>query len=151
MRYGIAVLGALAGALFGAAVWRFATLPDPLIWAGGLASFIAGGLLSFSSSRAAIMLFTCIEGSALVVAGMLALLHDYPQMTEGLTNAVYAACVFAAGAAVGAGGVGDVCAEEAASGGGELVDAGLVRIAHMLPPRACKQSGRSRCSLRSRD
>jgi len=90
MRYAISVLGALAGALFGAAVWRVALLPEPLIWAGGLAGFIAGGLLAFSSARLSIMLFTCMQGSAFVAVGVLSLLHDYPQLTQQVTNAVYA-------------------------------------------------------------
>jgi hypothetical protein len=90
MRYSIALLGGLAGALFGAALWRIATLPDPLIWAGGLAGLVTGALLSFSSGKASIMLFSCTQGSALAVVGALALLHDYPQLTETLTDAIYA-------------------------------------------------------------
>ncbi len=39
----VALLGALAGGVLGAALWRIMTLPDPLIWAGALAGLVAGG------------------------------------------------------------------------------------------------------------
>ena len=36
------------------------------------------------------MLFTSLQGSALIVVGMLALLSDYPDLDRHLTDAVYA-------------------------------------------------------------
>ena len=89
MKYGVSILGALAGAVLGAAFWRVMTLPDPLIWCGALAGLVAGGLLAFSSFKTSILLFTSLQGSVFVVVGVLALLCDYPELTESVTNAVY--------------------------------------------------------------
>jgi len=90
MKFAISLLGALAGGVLGAAVWRIMTLPDPLIWAGALAGLVAGGLLAFSSFKTSIMLFTSLQGSTFIVVGMLALLSDYPDLNRHLTDAVYA-------------------------------------------------------------
>lgn len=90
MKFAISLLGAMAGGVLGAALWRIMTLPDPLIWAGALAGLVAGGLLAFSSFKTSIMLFTSLQGSTFIVVGMLALLSDYPQLDRHLTNAVYA-------------------------------------------------------------
>ena len=90
MKFAISLLGAMAGGVLGAALWRIMTLPDPLIWAGALAGLVAGGLLAFSSFKTSIMLFTSLQGSTLIVVGMLALLIDYPDLDRHLTDAVYA-------------------------------------------------------------
>jgi len=89
-KYAVSLLGAMAGGVLGAALWRIMTLPDPLIWAGALAGLVAGGLLAFSSFKTSIMLFTSLQGSTLIVVGMLALLSDYPNLGQHLTDAVYA-------------------------------------------------------------
>ncbi|MBN1844712.1 MAG: hypothetical protein JW810_03445 [Sedimentisphaerales bacterium] len=88
MRFGIAILGGMAGAVLGASFWRIIALPDPLIWAGALAGLVAGGLLAFSSYKTSIMLFTSLQGSMFVVIGMLALLNDYPNLGERLSVAL---------------------------------------------------------------
>lgn len=89
MKYSVSVLGAGAGAILGAAIWRAMSLPDPLIWCGGLAGLVAGAFMAFSSLKNAIMLFTSIQGSAFVVMGVLALLNDYPSLSEHISTAVY--------------------------------------------------------------
>jgi hypothetical protein len=89
-KYAVSLLGAMAGGVLGAALWRIMTLPDPLIWAGALAGLVAGGLLAFSSFKMSIMLFTSLQGATFVVVGMLALLNDYPKLGQHLTDAVYA-------------------------------------------------------------
>jgi hypothetical protein len=89
MKYSVAVLGALAGAVVGGALWRTMTLPDPLIWCGALAGLVAGGFLAFSSFKVSIMLFTSLQGSMFVVIGMLALLAAYPEISAHISLAVY--------------------------------------------------------------
>ena len=89
MKYSVAVLGGLAGAMLGGAVWRIVGLPEPLIWCGALLGLITCGFLAFSSFKIAIMLFTSLQGSTFVVIGILALLSDYPNLGESLTNVVY--------------------------------------------------------------
>ena len=89
MKYSVSVLGACAGAVLGAALWRTITLPEQLIWCGALAGLISGGFLAFSSFKVSIMLFTSLQGSVFIVIGILALLNDYPNLDARLTNAVY--------------------------------------------------------------
>jgi len=90
MKYSVSVLGAMAGAVLGGAFWRIIGLPEGLIWCGALTGLIAGGLLVFSSYKTSIMLFTSLQGSALVVVGILALLSDYPDLSERLSNVIFA-------------------------------------------------------------
>jgi hypothetical protein len=89
MKYSVAVLGGIAGAVLGGALWRVSALPEPLIWCGALVGLISGGFLAFSSFKVSVMLFTSLQGSTLVVIGALALLSDYPNLHESLTNVVY--------------------------------------------------------------
>jgi hypothetical protein len=89
IKYSVAVLGALAGAVMGAAIWRVATLPEPLIWSGALAGLVAGGFLAFSSFKVSVMLFTSLQGSAFLAMGSLALLNDYPDFSVPVATAVY--------------------------------------------------------------
>lgn len=87
MRYSVSLLGALAGAVLGAAIWRtIPFLPDPLIWVGGLAGIVAGGFLAFSSFSLSVMLFTSLQGAAAIMVGLLALLNHYPGLNEKLTD-----------------------------------------------------------------
>ena len=89
MKYAVAVLGGLAGAVLGAALWRTVTLPDALVWVGALAGLVAGGFLAFSSFKFSVMIFSSLQGAACLVVGLLALLNDYPQLSEHIANAVY--------------------------------------------------------------
>jgi hypothetical protein len=75
----------------GAAIWRVATLPEPLIWSGALAGLVAGGFLAFSSFKVSVMLFTSLQGAGFLAMGTLALLNDYPDPTLStrVSNAVY--------------------------------------------------------------
>jgi len=89
LKYSVSVLGALAGTVLGAALWRIAALPEPLTWCGALAGLIAGGFLAFSSFKISVMLFTSLQGSVFLMIGILALLSDYPDLGARLTNVVY--------------------------------------------------------------
>ncbi len=89
MKYSVAVLGGLAGGVIGGAFWRAVGLPEPLVWCGALVGLIAGGFLVFASYKTSIMLFSSLQGSMFVVAGILALLNDYPSIGDSLTVAVY--------------------------------------------------------------
>ncbi|MBN1435537.1 MAG: hypothetical protein JW936_00555 [Sedimentisphaerales bacterium] len=89
MKYAVSVLGAVAGGVLGCALWRAVTLPDELIWCGGLAGVIAGGFLAFSSYRVSIMLFSSLQGAVAIAIGSLGLLNDYPDFSTHLTQAVF--------------------------------------------------------------
>lgn len=93
MKYAVSGLGAVAGAVVGAALWRTFGLPVDLLWSGALVGLIAGGFLAFSSFKMSIIFFTSLQGSAFLVIGVLALLHDYPnfgiQLSETIKSNIY--------------------------------------------------------------
>jgi hypothetical protein len=81
MRWGVTLLGAISGGILTAGVWLAAGLPEQYVWAGGSVGFIAGGMISFIVFKIAVMLFTSLGGSALMVVGILAILYRY--MVQG--------------------------------------------------------------------
>jgi hypothetical protein len=76
MRWAVCVLGAVAGGLITSGVWFAAGLSDRYIWAGALMGMIAGGMVAFVQLKVAVMLFSCLGGSMLMVSGLLALLFS---------------------------------------------------------------------------
>jgi len=89
MKWGVSLLGALAGAIIAAAIWYACNLPENFIWAGALTGFVAGGMISFIVFKVAIMLFTSLGGSVLMAAGVMALLYIYPPTTSKIENLIY--------------------------------------------------------------
>ena len=88
MKYAVSALGAVAGAVLGAALWRTFNLPTNLIWSGALVGLITGGFLAFSSFKMSIIFFTSLQGSAFIMIGALALLHDYPNFGTQLSDTI---------------------------------------------------------------
>jgi len=87
MRWSVSILGALAGGVLTSGVWYACGLND--IWAGALIGIIAGGMISFIIFKIAVMLFSSVGGSGLIVTGLLALLYIYPQTTEQVEELVF--------------------------------------------------------------
>lgn len=77
MKYCICILGALAGGILTGAIWHACELPQLYIWAGGAVGAVAGGMISFIVFKVAVMLFTSLGGSTIMMSGILALLHLY--------------------------------------------------------------------------
>ncbi len=77
MRYAVSILGAIAGGILTSGLWYACGLTDTYIWAGALIGIIAGGMISFIVFRIAVMLFSSLGGSSLIVVGLLALLYTY--------------------------------------------------------------------------
>jgi hypothetical protein len=82
MRWAVGILGAIAGGIATAGLWYAAKLPEQYLWAGGLTGIVAGGMISFIVFKIAVMLFSSMGGSALLVSGMIALLYRYSETTE---------------------------------------------------------------------
>lgn len=89
MRWAVSILGAVAGGILTAGVWHAGNLPDQFIWAGGLVGIVAGGMISFIIFKIAVMLFSSLGGSAIMVAGILSLLHQYTATTERINDLIY--------------------------------------------------------------
>lgn len=82
MRWAVSALGAIAGGLFTSGIWYACGLTEKYIWVGALVGIVAGGMISFIVFRIAVMLFSSIGGSGLIVMGVLAVLYMYPQTKE---------------------------------------------------------------------
>ena len=89
MRWAVSILGAVAGGIVTSGLWYACKLPEQYIWAGGLIGVVAGGMISFIIFRIAVMLFSSLGGSALLVSGLLALLYLYPQTKEQVQQLVF--------------------------------------------------------------
>jgi hypothetical protein len=77
MRYAVSILGAVSGGIITSGIWYGCGLTEQYIWAGALIGIIAGGMISFIVFKIAVMLFSSLGGSVLVVVGMLALLYNH--------------------------------------------------------------------------
>jgi len=79
----VCLMGAAAGGVLGYGVWNVAAnaanRPGMLdhAWAGGLVGAVAVGMLAWVAFRAAVMIFTSVQGSLMVVAGGCSLLLAY--------------------------------------------------------------------------
>jgi hypothetical protein len=89
MRWGVSILGAAAGGILTGGCWLALGLPQQYIWAGGLIGLVAGGMISFIIFKAAVMLFTSLGGSALILVGALAVIYRYMGATAKLEDLVF--------------------------------------------------------------
>lgn len=89
MKYAVALMGGVFGAALGASLWRTAGLEPHLAWAGALTGLIGFGLISFIVFRASVMMYTSLQGSVMLIFGILGLIYKYreigPQVTEHMT------------------------------------------------------------------
>jgi hypothetical protein len=78
MKWAIAVMGGLFGAILGASLWRLFNLDPTFAWAGAATGLVALGLLSFILFRGCIMMYTSLQGSVMMIFGIVSLLsrHD---------------------------------------------------------------------------
>ncbi len=89
MRWGVSLLGALSGGILTAGGWLALGLPQDMLWAGGLVGLVAGGLISFIVFKSAVILFTSLGGSTLMVIGVLAVFYRSMVDTKKLETFVF--------------------------------------------------------------
>jgi hypothetical protein len=89
MRWAVCILGAVAGGLLTSGIWYACGLTETYLWAGALIGIIAGGMISFIVFKAAVMLFSSLGGSTLIVVGVLALLHLHQQTAQDVEELVF--------------------------------------------------------------
>ena len=89
VRWGVSILGAIAGGVLTGGGWYALGLPEKYIWAGAVIGVVAGGMISFIIFKAAIMLFTSLGGSALVVMATLAIMHQYMGASDQVKELVF--------------------------------------------------------------
>jgi len=89
MRWAVCILGAVAGGIVTSGIWYACGLPEKYIWAGALVGIVGGGMISFIVFKIAVILFSSLGGSALMVAGMFALLYLYPKTSGQVEELVF--------------------------------------------------------------
>ncbi len=89
MKYAVALMGGVFGALLGASIWRTVGLEPHLAWAGAMTGLVTFGLLSFIVFRGSVIMYTSLQGSVMLIFGLLGLLFKYqslgPEVTRHMT------------------------------------------------------------------
>lgn len=88
MKWAVALMGGIFGALLGLTLWRTFGLEPGFAWTGGCMGLIACGLLCFIVFRGSVMAYTSLQGSVMLVFGILSLAYKYqsfaPKLAQGL-------------------------------------------------------------------
>ena len=86
MKYSVAIMGGLFGAVLGVTLWRLANLDPNFGWSGGMTGMVFFGLLSFLLFRECIITYTSLQGSVMLVFGILSLVFKYQQVGDPLSH-----------------------------------------------------------------
>jgi hypothetical protein len=86
MKYSVAIMGALFGAVLGVTVWRLANLDPSFGWSGGMTGMVLCGLMSFLLFRECVITYTSLQGSVMLVLGILALVFKYDSVSSSLEH-----------------------------------------------------------------
>jgi hypothetical protein len=77
MKYAVAVMGGLIGMIIGMSLWRAFGLEPHFAAAGGGMGLIFCGMLSFILFRTSVMMFTSLQGSLMLVFGILGVIYKF--------------------------------------------------------------------------
>ncbi|MGH7215238.1 MAG: hypothetical protein ACREIT_10795, partial [Tepidisphaeraceae bacterium] len=88
MKYAVAFMGGTFGALLGASLWRVFDLNADFTWAGAAIGMITFGLLSFVLFRGSVMMYTSLQGAAMLVFGLLGLIFKYQSIAPKLADSM---------------------------------------------------------------
>lgn len=88
MKWAVAVMGGLFGAVLGLTLWKMFGLESGFAWTGAMMGLIACGLFCFILFRGSVMAYTSLQGSAMVVFGVLSLAYKYNWFAETLTRSL---------------------------------------------------------------
>jgi hypothetical protein len=81
MRWAVAITGGLCGIAIGVSMWRTLNLDPNFAWAGSGMGLIFFGLLTFILFRGCVMTYMSLQGAAMLIFGLLALLFKYDGMS----------------------------------------------------------------------
>jgi len=88
MKYAVTIMGGVFGALLGISIWRSTGLDPHYAWSGGLTGLIFFGMLSFLVFRVSVMSYTSLQGSVMLIFGILSLIYKSPDVAGRLTDAM---------------------------------------------------------------
>ena len=75
MKYAVAVMGGVIGMVIGMCIWRSLDLDPTFAAAGGGMGLIFFGMISFILFRTSVMMFTSLQGSIMLIFGLLGLIY----------------------------------------------------------------------------
>lgn len=87
MKYAVAIMGGLIGAMIGMTIWRTSGLDPTYSAAGGGMGLIFCGLISFILFRTSVMMFTAVQGAGMLTIGVLCLLYKVRLVDTSALNA----------------------------------------------------------------
>jgi hypothetical protein len=85
MKYAVALMGGIFGAVLGASIWHTVGLDPHLVWAGALTGLIGFGLFSFVLFRGSVMLFMSLQGAFMLIFGLLGMIYKYQEIAPKVT------------------------------------------------------------------
>jgi hypothetical protein len=88
MKWAVALMGGLFGAILGFALWRTFGLEAGFAWTGGCMGLIACGLLCFIVFRGSVMAYTSLQGSVMLIFGILSLAYKYQDFAPRLAQSL---------------------------------------------------------------
>jgi hypothetical protein len=77
MKWSVATIGAILGGLVGGCVWRLAGLDPNFAWSGAMTGMVGFCLLGFIVQRFCLLMYTSLQGSGMLVLGILSLIYKY--------------------------------------------------------------------------
>jgi hypothetical protein len=86
MKWAVAIMGGLFGALLGATLWRICALDLAFTWAGALIGLMSLGLMAFIIFRGSIMMYTSLQGAVMLICGLLGLVYKYQDLAPHITE-----------------------------------------------------------------
>lgn len=93
MKYSVAIMGGLFGAILGASVWQTIGLDSQFAWSGAGMGLILFGLLAFIIFRGSLMMYMSLQGAVMLVFGALGLIYKLkdvgPTITAKMTVAPF--------------------------------------------------------------
>lgn len=88
MKWAVAVMGGLFGAALGASLWNTIGLDSAFAWSGALTGIVLFGLLSFIIFRGSITMYMSLQGSVMLVFGILGMVYKYQEVAPKITHAM---------------------------------------------------------------
>jgi hypothetical protein len=86
MKYAVAIMGGLIGTVIGMSLWRSFGLDPDFAASGGGMGLIFFGMLSFILFRTSVMMFTSLQGSLMLIFGILTVIYKFNGVDAALID-----------------------------------------------------------------
>ncbi len=86
MKYAVAIMGGLIGMVIGMSIWRAMGIDPRFAAAGGGMGLIFCGMLSFILFRTSVMMFTSLQGSIMLIIGILGVIYKFQGIDSQLMD-----------------------------------------------------------------